>query len=588
MLFPLRKTLLPCSIHCPGATGFPSLSCKACHCLFHPKCVGLSIQHLNVFKNASFYCNDCKSTIPQSEIAVTNAATQKEVRQQNQIRIQVPQRPTIKSKAKQTAVQPPQPHKTTNQQQKQKSAVPSRKSDDKPRQPESPAPPRPIEHQAIVNIGGKKFLVIPRGDIAPDSPPPSPPQSNDAAAMDVDDTAPRKLPVFLKSADNSSKSGPDFEVEQTFDGSIVIKPIGGVDPVKIFGSGKLKRPLPSAQNKEVPNKRPKIDFKQFHANIADGYFALRHVFRYLSVSDRLRAGQVCKLWNEIGNHASFWTALSLKNLKITNWDCFSAFIRRVGCESIDMRKMIFVKDRDLTWTDILASMNNFPSLKQLQLPRLNGSVLIPLVQEFKHLENLNAPLITSPLDTSTFSTFSKIKELRLKTGSGQLVLNNGLKFLESLTGTLTSLSLLTVTGLSEADYDCIGMLNNLEQVELGDCTGAPITLFKTLSDLPKLMKIRLEKGSVGDNISKLQRGDNLRQLELIDFHVQMGFKEGLKGLNNVRKLLIIPHYKDEVAASNTEILEGITSHLKHLESFYLGVTNEWLQAMSLVIGEQQV
>ena len=588
MLFPLRKTLLPCSIHCPGATGFPSLSCKACHCLFHPKCVGLSIQHLNVFKNASFYCNDCKSTIPQSEIAVTNAATQKEVRQQNQIRIQVPQRPTIKSKAKQTAVQPPQPHKTTNQQQKQKSAVPSRKSDDKPRQPESPAPPRPIEHQAIVNIGGKKFLVIPRGDIAPDSPPPSPPQSNDAAAMDVDDTAPRKLPVFLKSADNSSKSGPDFEVEQTFDGSIVIKPIGGVDPVKIFGSGKLKRPLPSAQNKEVPNKRPKIDFKQFHANIADGYFALRHVFRYLSVSDRLRAGQVCKLWNEIGNHASFWTALTLKNLKITNWDCFSAFIRRVGCESIDMRKMIFVKDRDLTWTDILASMNNFPSLKQLQLPRLNGSVLIPLVQEFKHLENLNAPLITSPLDTSTFSTFSKIKELRLKTGSGQLVLNNGLKFLESLTGTLTSLSLLTVTGLSEADYDCIGMLNNLEQVELGDCTGAPITLFKTLSDLPKLMKIRLEKGSVGDNISKLQRGDNLRQLELIDFHVQMGFKEGLKGLNNVRKLLIIPHYKDEVAASNTEILEGITSHLKHLESFYLGVTNEWLQAMSLVIGEQQV
>ena len=34
---PGNKTSVFCSIHCPGVTGFPSLSCTACHCLFHPK-----------------------------------------------------------------------------------------------------------------------------------------------------------------------------------------------------------------------------------------------------------------------------------------------------------------------------------------------------------------------------------------------------------------------------------------------------------------------------------------------------------------------------------------------------------------------
>jgi len=180
-----------------------------------------------------------------------------------------------------------------------------------------------------------------------------------------------------------------------------------------------------------------------------------------------------------------------------------------------------------------------------------------------------------------------LKELRLKTGLGLLKIESGLKPLESLSGSLTSLSLLTVSGLADCDYDSIGTLTNLEHIELGDCTEAPLTIFKTLSDLLKLQRIRLEKGSVGENISKLQKSDNLRQLELIDFHVLPGFRTGLAGVDNIRKLLIIPTYKDEVARSNTEIIEGVTSNLKHLESFYLGVTNEWLEAMAMVIGDKQ-
>ena len=32
---------------------------------------------------------------------------------------------------------------------------------------------------------------------------------------------------------------------------------------------------------------------------------------------------------------------------------------------------------------------------------------------------------------------------------------------------------------------------------------------------------------------------------------------------------------------NTEIVEGVTGEMKQLSSFYLGVTNEWLEAMQM-------
>ena len=40
-------------------------------------------------------------------------------------------------------------------------------------------------------------------------------------------------------------------------------------------------------------------------------------------------------------------------------------------------------------------------------------------------------------------------------------------------------------------------------------------------DLQKLERIRLEKGTVGENISKLQKIPKLHQLELIDFQVKL-------------------------------------------------------------------
>ena len=59
---------------------------------------------------------------------------------------------------------------------------------------------------------------------------------------------------------------------------------------------------------------------------------------------------------------------------------------------------------------------------------------------------------------------------------------------------------------------------------MGECTAAPENFFKTVSELTKLEKLRLEKGVVGENIGKLCTSHRLKQIELIDFQILPGFR----------------------------------------------------------------
>ena len=47
-------------------------------------------------------------------------------------------------------------------------------------------------------------------------------------------------------------------------------------------------------------------------------------------------------------------------------------------------------------------------------------------------------------------------------------------------------------------------------------------------------------------------------------------------------------YQERVAEINQEIVEGVTQELGQLTSFYLGVTNEWLEAMALTAAGNKV
>ena len=56
----------------------------------------------------------------------------------------------------------------------------------------------------------------------------------------------------------------------------------------------------------------------------------------------------------------------------------------------------------------------------------------------------------------------------------------------------------------------------------------------------------MEKGKFNASIGELKHLTKLQDLELIDFEMVQGFGNGLVQLQNIRKMLLIPLYKDEV------------------------------------------
>ena len=108
--------------------------------------------------------------------------------------------------------------------------------------------------------------------------------------------------------------------------------------------------------------------------------------------------------------------------------------------------------------------------------------------------------------------------------------------------------MLSLKNLQVEDLRMISQLRELTDLELGNCDLIPPSqLFATLAQLPKLKYLRLEKGRFDEHIGQLAHLPHLNDLELIEFEMVQGFREGLINLQNIRKLLLIPTYKDEVS-----------------------------------------
>ena len=94
----------------------------------------------------------------------------------------------------------------------------------------------------------------------------------------------------------------------------------------------------------------------------------------------------------------------------------------------------------------------------------------------------------------------------------------------------------------------ITQLRGLNQLELGNCDNLePLNLFLRLSELKNLKYLRLERGKFNEHIASLNNLKLLTDLELIDFEMMHGCGKGLVSLQGIRKFLLIPTYKDEVA-----------------------------------------
>merc|ERR1719447_751726 len=159
-LRPTKQTQLPCSIHCLGVTGIPSLSCTACHCLYHPKCVGLPPIVATSPHHQAFYCSDCVP--PPDRTGPVSAPTPG-------VTPQAASKESAAVSALHRQQQQSSPANRVDPQQRPKAVREEKKA---------PTVPAPFPGQQMVNIAGKKFLVTPHPAPAPslESPPPSPPQ----------------------------------------------------------------------------------------------------------------------------------------------------------------------------------------------------------------------------------------------------------------------------------------------------------------------------------------------------------------------------------------------------------------------------
>ena len=117
----------------------------------------------------------------------------------------------------------------------------------------------------------------------------------------------------------------------------------------------------------------------------------------------------------------------------------------------------------------------------------------------------------------------------------------------------------------------------LQSLELGNCDKIePSSLFDTLKSLKNLKYLRLEKGKFDVSVGEMKNLTHLRVLELIDFEMVQGFGKGLVELQNIRKLLLIPTYTDEVSknfvksmyAGYTKYCSKCKSRQKHDHCFY--------------------
>ena len=162
------------------------------------------------------------------------------------------------------------------------------------------------------------------------------------------------------------------------------------------------------------------------------------------------------------------------------------------------------------------------------------------------------PAYSKPLNLLQISQLDSLEELRLKSASGHLMIDNFSEnvqeFVNAKARNLSKLSLLSLKNISIDNLVSITQLRGLNQLELGNCDNLePLNLFLRLSELKNLKYLRLERGKFNEHIASLNNLKLLTDLELIDFEMMHGCGKGLVSLQGIRKFLLIPTYKDEVA-----------------------------------------
>ncbi|XP_055631358.1 uncharacterized protein LOC129771586 isoform X3 [Toxorhynchites rutilus septentrionalis] len=326
----------------------------------------------------------------------------------------------------------------------------------------------------------------------------------------------------------------------------------------------------------------------FFSNVSIGYDVLQQTFQYLKVQELLRASCVCRMWNQVANHPRFWKTVRMKNSHVNDWAGLADTLRKNGTKHLDLRKMLISGNSDQMWQDFTDNICSVENLERIDLCRCSSTVVGNLMKSNPGLKVINALAIKNdPLDFSNFEHGKSLQELRIKSTTA-VSLENDLSQLAYMSS-LRHLSLTSILKLGSTSTEALGNLVNLESLELGECTELGKNFANILLNFTKLQRLRLEKGqenfnmfAVLDSVAKLPV---LSQLELINCDVKVGFDKHIDQCSNIRKLLLIPTYVSQSAATNHMVLSGVARLRETLDTFLWTVTMELLRVTELYIDQ---
>uniref|UniRef100_T1HC39 MBD domain-containing protein n=1 Tax=Rhodnius prolixus TaxID=13249 RepID=T1HC39_RHOPR len=373
----------------------------------------------------------------------------------------------------------------------------------------------------------------------------------------------------------------------------------GSQPLAITQTNGVKRVGDSPTEGSSPPPEKKIkrrDIAQesslsppnFMMNLNVGFTVLLHAFQFLKVHELLRASCVSKAFEMIAHHESLWSTVRMKNSMVRDWNGFGRALRLRSTKALDLRKMLLPETPEAIaemWVELGKAVTNLPSLTKIDLGRCTPQAVEIVTAACPQLKSLVTLAIRgAELDLSCCAKCTNLTELKIKSIGGiDLVNVSELKKLKQL----RHLALTTIKNLNGIE-DVLP--DNLESLELGECTNLPDTIAtEALVKLTSLKRLRLEKGQGNCPTAKFLQAvanlPNLVQLELINFDIKPGFDVAIGQCTNLKTLLIIPTYVTQSATTNHVVMGGVSKLSQTLTYFIWGLTLELLRVTDLFIDQ---
>lgn len=294
------------------------------------------------------------------------------------------------------------------------------------------------------------------------------------------------------------------------------------------------------------------------------------------------------MWNLVAQSSILWRTVRMKNSHVNDWEGFVRTLKRNETVHLDLRKVL-MGNQEEAWKEFSDMIGRVEQLQGIDLCRCQANVVESLFTSNPNLRIINAVSLKDE-KINLEGLKNPLDELRIRSVNmdGLQVLN--FEFAPLLN--LSHLSLTTVENLHTLlnDNAQLRELTSLRSLELGQCDQLKDDQFaENLGYLGGLQRLRIEKGLQNFNINKVldviaRKLTNVTQLELINCDVKNNFVDAIRECHNVKRLLLIPTYVSQSAATNFMIMEGVM-HLSTLETLHWVVTNELLRVTELYLDQ---